>query len=265
MPRSKKSTAILVYEASDGPPLPGEGASDDALIDEVVASVNKLYISHSIETVRAIGEYVLAKFFDGDPTKFHSHAAKHVSFRRLADRDDLTVKYGWIWNACAMAEQWPVLSESVRTALPVSHHKLLLPVKDPDEKERLAREAVEKGLSKRAFEVEIKRARTREDGEDGKARKGRKPLPTCVRGLTKLAAPVNLATSDPVTGESFATYSPKKGKVLIAALGEQIRALETLRGQVESAMAAWGSGGGDERAAGCFPGETPASGDIGTA
>lgn len=241
MPRAKKSTAIVLHQEPSGPPLPGAETLDETLIDEVVSNVNSLYISHSIETVRAIGEYVLGKFFDGDPAKFHSHGPKHASFRRLAERADLAVKYGWIWNACAMAEQWPSLSERVRMALPVSHHKLLLPVKDVGEKEKLARKAVEKGLSKRAFEAEIKRERSK---KGGKEKRGRPPLPTFVRGLTKLAAAVELATSEAVTGEAFAAYSPKKGKALMDALGEQIRALETLRGQVEVAMGAWGSGEG---------------------
>ncbi len=58
---------------------PGEGAEDAALIDAAVVRANMLYYIKGLETVRAIGEYLIAHFFAGDPANFYPHGRKHAS------------------------------------------------------------------------------------------------------------------------------------------------------------------------------------------
>lgn len=234
MPRTRQEP-VQVTPATKST-LPGEKNEDKKLVDEVTEHVNQLYVVKGLETAREIGEYLLRRFFDGDPSKFHERGRKHVSFRKLAEREDLQPSYSFLWNACAVVEQLRLLPVDLREALPFSHHKLLLPVKDEATKVKLAQRAVEKGLSKRALEAEIHKARKR---ETSKPRSGRRPLPVFVKALTRLAGVVKMATSDEVTPSAFAVYSPEKAHSLLGELDKQIISLQALRGQVERALGEW--------------------------
>lgn len=233
MPRTRPPR-IKTFEANTL--LPGEGAEDRKLVDEVTEHVNHIYVVKGLETAREIGEYLLHRFFDGDPAKFHERGRKHISFRKLAEREDLQPSYSFLWNACAVVEQFRLLPADLREALPFSHHKLLLPVKDEATKVKLAQRAVEKGLSKRALEAEIHKAKKREASTP---RSGRRPLPFFVKALTRLAGVVKMATADEVTAKVFAAYAPEKTKSLLGDLDKQIASLQTLRHQVERALGEW--------------------------
>lgn len=234
--RSRAATEVVVVPQDVLPALPGEQVEEAALVDEVVLHVNRIYVARGLETAREIGEYLLSRFFDGDPAKFHARCRKHASFRKLAQRDDLRPSYAFLWSACAVVDQLRLLPEDVREALPLSHHRLLLPVKDEATKVRLAQKAVEKGLSKRALEAEVRRAQTRAGGT---RRSGRPPLPSFAKGLTRLAGAVRLATAEAVTADAFTTYSPTKARALLEELEEQVQALGELKAEVEAAIAAW--------------------------
>ena len=119
------------------PTLPGEAAVDAPLVDQVVAALNQIYRAKGMETARAVGELLLGTFFEGDPAYFHERGKDHASFRQLAERDDLHFSHAFLWSACAVVEQLRQLPKDVAGVLPLSHHKLLLTVKDPAEKERL--------------------------------------------------------------------------------------------------------------------------------
>ena len=50
--------------------LPGEAKVDDALVDQAVERINRLYTGRALEMAREIGGYVLEKFFGGDANNF---------------------------------------------------------------------------------------------------------------------------------------------------------------------------------------------------
>lgn len=207
--------------------LPGENDVDAALVDQVVGDLNQIYRVKGMETARAVGELLLARFFDGDPARFHERGKDHVSFRQLAERDDLSFSHAFLWNACAVVEQLRLLPEDLASALPLSHHKLLLTVKDPAEKERLAREAVAQGLSKRALEEAVKETRPEVPPE---SRPGRKPLPAVVKGLTRLKAAVALAGS-----EELGALDADRAREVLAELDVQVAALGRIREALKAA------------------------------
>lgn len=181
MPRGKGK--IVTKESPLAVTLPGEARTDDAVLTQAVQHINRLYTAKGLETARAIGSYVLETFFGSDPENFRKKGKKHVTFRKLAERDDLHVSYSFIWNAVAVVDQLKLLPENIAEALPLSHHRLLLPVRDPEKKLRLASEAVEKGLVKRQFEARVKTARAKElTGE----RRGRKPDPIILKRIKQL-------------------------------------------------------------------------------
>lgn len=208
--------------------LPGEGVVVDQLVDEVVAHLNGIYTARGLEMARDVGEYLIATFFEGDAARFHARHKDHRSFRALAQREDLQVSYSFLWHACAVVEQLRLLPADVAGALPLSHHRLLLGVKDPGEKERLAREAVEQGLSKRDLEAALAAARPVVPPEH---RPGRKPLPALARGLTQLKKAVALAGS-----EDVASLDRAKAKALLGELEAQLAALAALKAQVEAVV-----------------------------
>jgi hypothetical protein len=145
--RSRPSARALA--SLSRPVLPGERSPDQRLLDEAVADLNRIYTAKALETARLIGGYILERFFAGSAERFHDRGRKHVSFRLLAERPDLKFSYSYLWTCVAVVEQYAELPHDIADALPLSHHRLLLPVRDRDEKVALARRAVVEGLSKR--------------------------------------------------------------------------------------------------------------------
>jgi hypothetical protein len=84
------------------------------------------------------------------------NAGRHVTFRALAKREDLRVAYTTIWYSVAVLDQLRCLPADIATALPLSHHKLLVPVKDEELKRRLAERAVQQALPVREFSAVVK-------------------------------------------------------------------------------------------------------------
>ena len=139
---SKRETARLEM-------LPGGTSVDDDILDRAVADLNAIYVTKGLETAVAIGEYVLDAFFDGDLTRARNTRKRHVSFRALGNRVDLLVSYSFISNALGVIEQIELLPGDVVGALTLTHHKLLLPVRDLGTKVKLARMAAAQELPTR--------------------------------------------------------------------------------------------------------------------
>ena len=173
--KARQPTTDLVTHQSA---LPGELDADKDLLDQVVLDINRIYTEKGLETVLAMGQYVLDTFFDGKPAHFHARSGEHATFRELAARDDLHVSYATLWRAVSVVEQYGQFPESVARALPPTHHALLLPLKDEKKKAELARKAVDKGWTKQELEKEVKKVK-------GSSKAGRPALPRFVKTLHK--------------------------------------------------------------------------------
>lgn len=228
MPSKKTAPAALV------PVLPGEAEEDDRLVDQAVQEINRRYTAKGLETARELGEYLIDTFFDGDPEKFHLRGAGHASFRQLAKREDLLPSSSFLWKACAIVEQLRQLPEDVAAELPVSHHKLLLSLKDVEAKKELAQRAATEKLSKRDLEAQVKAVRA--NGHGG-PKAGRPPLPEFVKGLHQLRQAVKLATATEVSAQAFVRFDTDKARDLLNQLEADQMALAELKAQVERALA----------------------------
>ncbi|MFH1467649.1 MAG: hypothetical protein ABIO70_24905 [Pseudomonadota bacterium] len=218
------------------PILPGEAEIATDLLDQAVAEINRIYVAKGLEMARTLGSYVLATFFGDDLDSFHAREKAHVTFRALGQREDLRVAYTTIWYSVAILGQLRQLPEDIAGALPLSHHKLLLPVHDDKAKLALARKAVREGMSSRELAAAIKKARK---GQGTGA--GRPALPAFVKGLTRLTKAIELATSEAVDTATFATYSPQKARALVAGLDQQLQTLQALRERVLASAEAFES------------------------
>lgn len=230
MAASKSTKKSAEASAELVPHLPGEGSVDAELLDKAVAVINRIYVSKGLETARAIGNYVVEAFFGGDLESFGQRQKKHVTFRALAEREDLHVAYNTIWYSVAVLDQLRLLPEDVAEALPLSHHKLLLPVADADVKAKLAAKAVEEKLSSREFAEVVKAARV---AQSGKPRGGRPPLPAVVKGIRRLQKAVALATSEDIHPETF--KSSTDAAEFVAKLDQQMALLAELKEKVLAA------------------------------
>ena len=176
MPRGRRATQLSTDLVPVQQVLPGELAADLALLDQAVQDINRIYTQKGLETVLALGQYVLDTFFGGAATAFQSRGGDHLTFRELAHREDLHVSYATLWRAVGVVEQYARLPEPVARALPPTHHTLLLPLKDDQKKTELARKAVDRGWSKAELEREVKKAK-------GRSKVGRPTLPRFVKTL----------------------------------------------------------------------------------
>jgi hypothetical protein len=215
--------------------LPGEARVLPPLLDEAVAELNRIYVTKGLETARAIGEYVLEVFFDDDVGNFRDRGAGHVSFRELGRRSDLKVGWQFIWNAVAVVEQFDSLPADAAESLPLSHHKLLLTVKDESRKRELAQAALREHLGKREFEERVKAERL--DPAAG-PRAGRPPLPGFAKAATALRKVVKTATAEAVGDDDLKYLSREEVEAIAAELDAGAKELARVAAQVRSRLAA---------------------------
>ena len=239
--RSKEKTTTTVLPARREEQahiqLAGEDHIDEALLEKAVAEINRIYVLKGLETTRAISNYFVGAFFGCDMEAFRQREKKHVTFRALANREEFHVAYNTIWYSVAVLGQLRQLPENIAEALPLTHHKLLLPVHDVQTKVELAQRAVDEGLSSRDFAEAVKEVRA-SDQKGG--RRGRAPLPAFVKGITRLRRAVKLATSEEITPEALASYSPDRARKTVEDLEEQINRLVELKEKVLRAVDAPG-------------------------
>lgn len=205
--------------------LPGGTVLDSIALDRAVAHINGIYTQKGLKTATKIGSYVLDMFFAGDFESFRHEGKKHVTFRALAERDDLCVSHSFIWYAVAVLEQSTQLPDDVSETLPFSHHKLLLPIKDLELKLELAREAVARRMSKRKLAERIRGLRR---NSAAFSRAGRPPLPSFVKGLTQVRRGVELACSEELSDDLFDRYGLDDAGRLLDETTQQIETLERL-------------------------------------
>jgi hypothetical protein len=214
------------------PEMPGGAKLDLKLVDTAVTEINRLHREKKIEAVRAMGEYVVKMFFNDNFGHFHSHGRKHASFRALAKREDLSVGYVTIRNSVAFVEQLKVLPAKVTSALPFSHQVALLPLPTVEAKKELAEKAVEKEMSKRDIEQEVRKIRAK---PGAKRAPGRRPDPAFVvacRHLTKVVAIVN---REAVSRADFTRFPVDNAEKLVA---EAEKCLQTLTDAMDKAKKA---------------------------
>jgi YD repeat-containing protein len=160
-------------------PLPGEHEVDEALVAAAAAHLNRTITGRSLELACEIGKYVLEVFFAGDLARFRERGRKHRSFQALAEHGGLQYSAIWLWRAVGIHEQLSLLPPDVASALPYTHHTLLLSLERPDEKVEVGQRAVSGGWTRNQLQAEVTRRRA-------SGRRGRPPIPPLVKALHRI-------------------------------------------------------------------------------
>ena len=213
--------------------LPGADSIDGALLDRAVHELNQVFCAKGLETARAIAEVVIEVFFGGSVEHFKARSGSHISFVELKKRADLQVSYQFVWNSCAVYDQLRLLPRDVVDALPMSHQKLLLPVKNQEQKVALALAAVQEKLGKRAFEERIKLVRNAEST----SKAGRPPLPAFAKAFTVVKRAVAIARMGEIDESSFAHFSKDEARAQIDEWDQQVRHLAAVVARVRALTA----------------------------
>lgn len=129
-----------------------------------------------------------------------------------------------LWNAVALVEQLEQLPAPIGNSLSVSHHRVLLALRDPDAKRELAQQAVDEQLSKRALAERVRLAR---HNGDGRSRGGRPPQPTFVKVLKHLETALQAAGTDLPTPETVRAWGLDRSRAAVAQA--EVRLLELQR------------------------------------
>ena len=235
MAKTKKTQIVFSQGEQVAPkPLPGEKAVDSVLVQSAVQRINEIHRNKGIETARAIGEYLLDAFFDGDVTAFRSKGKKHASLRALAVRDDVAVSYTVIWYSIAVLEVLRQLPADIGAALPLSHHRLLVHVKDEDLRRELAEVAVEDDLTKRQLAEKIKALEAEEALEGKKA--GRPALPLWAKSLAPVRKAIEAAAASEISDSEVREKGTKLVEARLAEVEATMCALEQLRAKLIAAI-----------------------------
>lgn len=160
--------------------LPGELRVDAGLVDSAVLDLNLLRQHGALQTALAIGDYVIRRFFEGSIELFHAREAGHCSYRALAQDEDLDVSAAELWTAVNLVQQRELLGAKLTEALSLSHHRVLIGVRDVERKRALAELAVTDGLGRDALE------RVAHEGRHGRTG-GRPRLPQWFKDARRTA------------------------------------------------------------------------------
>ena len=212
-----------------------EAPVDEALVDEAVAKINAIHVAKGLEAARETGEYIVQAFFGGSLEVSAGTAKKNPSFRALAEREDLNVSHSFLWYSVAVLGQLHQLPQKIGNALPMSHHRLLLPVKAAHAKVELATKAVESGLSKAAFATEVKAVRKEEIDPN---RTGRPELPAWAKGIGSIRKAVETACGGDITAADVKAKGVEKLQERRDEVAWAIEQLPSLLEDLDAALAA---------------------------
>jgi hypothetical protein len=223
-----ESTAIAIA-------LPGAAEIDTGLLDDAIAEIGSITAASRLDHARAVGECIVRRFGGGDLDAFRWGAAKHTTWRALADRKDLPrgVGYSYLWSSVAVLHQIRELPPQIGTALDVSHHRRLLCVKDPETKLALATKAVEQSLSVPALEAEI--SKVLEDKPRGEKR-GRKPWPTFVKALHALPRVFKGVKAIDVTNAAIEALGTDEVLDLLTTIDSHLEEIQALRNAIRARL-----------------------------
>lgn len=138
---------------------PGVNEIDEQLVEAVVGRLNRLHAAVHLSLYRAFGEVLLDAFYQGDLDVFAQIGRNHASLNAVLEHEGLRPKGSQAWYALNLLPQLRMFGDELSEALPMSHHRILMHVRDEHAKLDLAKRAATGSLSKRALEVEVEQWR----------------------------------------------------------------------------------------------------------
>ncbi len=160
---SSQSASLLPCVGARSVAAPKEPADR---IGDAIRTINQITRSCVLDTALAIGRFALDEFFGGDPDAFRNRGRSDISFRALARHPDLRVSWTYLWYAVAITVQFEYVPEDIAYQLPLSHHKALVRLRDPELISDFAQAAAQESLTRHQLI-------TRVDEIVGSCKKGR--------------------------------------------------------------------------------------------
>jgi hypothetical protein len=156
----------------------------DEVLDEVAAGIRHLQYEATLGFALRVGKLIVAKLYHGRLDEWRARAARDASFGRLAERLAGQVSAPVLYRCMAVYELAKRLGAGVSTwrNLGVSHVRAVLGLPQ-DEQERILAAAEQEAWTVDRIEEEAAGVRARLDNG---VRRGRPPLPQCVKSIHQL-------------------------------------------------------------------------------
>lgn len=194
-------------------------------IATAVREINRIYVTGGLRTVVAIGRYILDTFFEGDPVQFSGRGAPGWrSFRELYGRNDLAMSRSFLSSSVQVMLQVEQLPGALAGQLNATQHRALLPVKDPEAKITLAREAVDESLSSRDL-----RRRVWDHLGPGSRPDGRKPFSPPEKAIRLLERSSRSLAREVKAGGAWERLPGDERSQLLERVDRSMRRLERTR------------------------------------
>lgn len=169
--RGKERSKVVV-------PVLEDAEEAEELAEEALRFIARLERRANLELVIEIGDYLVSKFFGGQLDLARSHSPLKPTSLKMLERKAATmdIPVSLIKAAILLSAQYRALPAAVRDKLTVRQHRALLPVKEPQEKSKLARRALAEKLSGPALSRVVRE-------EHGAVRPGPKAMGEVERSL----------------------------------------------------------------------------------
>jgi hypothetical protein len=128
-------------------------------VDQTIREINEIWRQGGLNTVVAIGDYLIRVFYGGDLELAQSHnPTKGKALAELYDRvDELYISLHALRRAVPIAVQYRSLPRQLADGLTAGHHVELLPLRQIEQKISLARRAVDGAMTTKELRKEVRR------------------------------------------------------------------------------------------------------------
>lgn len=205
---------------------------DEALVKRCVIAIRALYGQGGLAASRQIGELLLRSFFAGSSVAFERTRRYHVSYRALLSSPELPASNSFLWYSIRLIEHLKALPDEFAEILPLSHHRLLMHIHQPEVRIQMAQMAVENGWSKRKLESAVRETspRTRRRSP------GRPRTPAFVKGLRQLNEAVELVGAEKIDTSLLGQVEHDELCGLLQQAASDLERLSGLMGSIHQQM-----------------------------
>jgi len=200
--------------------LTGALQVDEGLVMQVLVTINQEGRSPGLQAARTVGVQILDAFFAGSLECFLQSSRQHASYRRLLTHPELTLSASFLWYAVRLDEHLLLLQEGLAKKLPLSHHRLLMHIRDTTLRRQMAMHAVSENWSRRQLSNALRVGQI--------SRRGRRPTPPLIKGLRQLNQAIELAQSESVSLDLLRHCDRDEVRILMLQTATSLQQLQSL-------------------------------------
>ena len=231
------SSAALVHNpraASRGPARPGKSPgkspgrsldkgpdkADERLVDAAIAHLRRVVVGGQVETLIQVGEYLIENFYGGADEARSRSPFKAASLRRLVAR---AAEFGMTPSTLGYVVPVTLAAREVGATLAgrlgVSRLRVLLPVKNTDQRRLIAQTAVSSGWSVEKLKTRVRKTARAHAG-------GRPAIPAIERLVGRAARLLDAQTTSAHLREGLDRLAPARARRLLADVNRAQENLE---------------------------------------